>query len=175
MAAPVVDVPDVVASPVGWVVGGDGSVTVVYAVLVTGGGGSSGVEELCGGGLEVLDVGGGSSELVDAGGGELVVDGGGGSSEVDDGGGGGGSCTELVVGGGGGASDVVSGGSGADGVDDGTSSPALVSFDIANLWRLSRGKFLQATARPTMAAKLDSTGASAQATARFGYGAERGV
>jgi hypothetical protein len=104
MAEPVVDVADVDGPPVGWFVGVNDSVTVVYAVLVAGGGVSlSGVEELCGGGLEVLDVGGGSSELVGGGGGgELVVDGGGGSSfEVDDGGGGGG-ASELVVGGGGG-------------------------------------------------------------------------
>jgi len=104
MAEPVVEVAEVDAPPVGWVVGGNGSVTVVYAVLVAGGGVSPpGVEELCGGGLELLDVDGVSSELVGGGGGELVVDGGGGSSfEVDvEGGGGGGS--ELVDGGGGGA------------------------------------------------------------------------
>jgi hypothetical protein len=135
MVEPVVDVADVDGPPVGWFVGAD-SVTVVYAVLVTGGGASSsGVEELSGGGLDVLDVGGGSSELVGGGGGgELVVDGGGGggSSEVDVGGGGGGS-SELVVGGGGGVSEVDAGGSGA-GVDvGGTSSSALVLFDMANL------------------------------------------
>jgi hypothetical protein len=136
MAEPVVDVADVDRPPVGRFVAVVDSVTVVYAVLVIGGGAlSSGVEELSGGGLEVLDVGGGSSELVGGGGGgELVVDGGGGggSSEVDVGGGGGGS-SELVVGGGGGVSEVDAGGSGA-GVDvGGTSSSALVLFDMANL------------------------------------------
>lgn len=143
MAEPVVDVADVDGPPVGWSVGGEDSVTVVNIVLVDPGGGLlSGVEELCGGGLEVLDVGGGSSELVDCGGGELVVDAGGGSWEDDVGGGGGGSSTELDDWGGGGGEGVDSGGSGADGVDDGTSSAPVVSFDMANLWRLSRGKFL---------------------------------
>ena len=125
--------------------GGSDSVTVVYAVLVCCGGGVSlsGVEELCGGGVDVLDVGGGLSELVGGGGGELVDDGGGGSSfEVDDGGGGGGASELVGGGGGGGGAEVDSDGSGADGVDDGRSSAALVSFDMANLWRLSRGKFL---------------------------------
>jgi hypothetical protein len=145
MVEPVVELGAVVESP-GWLVRVKDSVTVVYAVLVCGGGGSSfGVEELCGGvgGVEVLDVGGGSSELVGGGGGELVVDGGGGggSSEVVVGGGGGGGSSEVVGGGGGGASVVDSGGSGT-GDDVGTSPAAVVLSDMEKIWRLSRGRFL---------------------------------
>jgi hypothetical protein len=128
-----------VAGPVGV------EVTVVNEVSVEVGG--PGVELVCvGGGVVLLDEGGGVLEVVSGGGDELVdvvVGGGGGELDEEVVVGGGGGVVDVDVGGGGGLLVVVSGGAGLDVDDVGTSPPGVsVLFDMAKVWRLSRGKFL---------------------------------
>lgn len=115
--------------------------TVWYTVLVSG---AFGVELVCGGGNDELlgDDVGRALEVVGGAGG-VLVDG------VEVGGGGGGELVVGVVVGGAGVDDElgmvveVVGGPGAVGVDVFTPPSAeLVVFDMAKVWRFSRGRFL---------------------------------